>query len=89
MSIISHDLRSPMGAVIGLTELLLADNSLTTKLDAGQLELLGDIRDEMYRLLDYNDKLYHWSNLELGNFRIVKKPIDASKLISYVKNASA
>ncbi len=85
VSIISHDLRSPMGAVIGLTELLLADNTLTTKLDAGQLELLGDIRDEMYRLLDYNDKLYHWSNLELGNFRIVKKPIDASNLISYVK----
>ncbi len=85
VSIISHDLRSPMGAVIGLTELLLADKTLTTKLDIGQLELLGDIRDEMYRLLDYNDKLYHWSNLELGNFRIIKKSIDAANLISYVK----
>lgn len=85
VSIISHDLRSPIGAVIGLSELLLTDEDLINKLDEQQLELLTDIKNEMLRLLDYNDKLYQWSNLELGNFKITKKPVSPLNLANYVE----
>lgn len=85
VSIVSHDLRSPIGAVIGLSNLLLDDENLRRKLDAGQLELLGDIKAEMVRLLDYNDKLYQWSNLELGNFKVVKEKVQAHELSNFVR----
>lgn len=85
VSIISHDLRSPIGAVIGLTDLLVSDHQLKDKLSPSQFELLADIRNEMLRLLDYNDKLFQWSNLELGNFKIVKTNIAATGLAAYVE----
>lgn len=85
VSIISHDLRSPIGAVIGISEILLADESLTRNISPSQLELLVDIRNEMQRLLDYNDKLFQWSNLELGNFRISRKDVAATALSSFVE----
>jgi len=64
---------------------LLADESLTRNISPSQLELLVDIRNEMQRLLDYNDKLFQWSNLELGNFRISRKDVAATALSSFVE----
>ena len=46
--------------------------------------MIKNIQDEMHRLLDYNDKLYHWSNLELGNFELVTSRIP---LVDLVKSA--
>ncbi len=85
VSIVSHDLRSPIGAVIGIANLLLQDEDMLQKLNENQKELLNDISDEMQRLLDYNDKLYHWSNLELGNFKLHLKTIKLSELGAYVE----
>ncbi len=85
VSIVSHDLRSPIGAVIGIANLLLQDEDMLQKLNENQKELLNDISDEMQRLLDYNDKLYHWSNLELGNFKIHLKNFNINELGAYVE----
>lgn len=85
VSIISHDLRSPIGAVIGLADLLLTDEKIKTLMNAMQFELLSDIKSEMLRLLDYNDKLYQWSNLELGNFKVSRKDVRAVDLATFVK----
>ncbi|MDP2235113.1 MAG: HAMP domain-containing sensor histidine kinase [Bacteroidales bacterium] len=85
VSIISHDLRSPIGAVIGLANLLLTDEKANHQLNSTQLELLTDIKNEMLRLLDYNDKLYQWSNLELGNYKISRKNVIPLDLANFVK----
>ncbi|MDA3943740.1 MAG: HAMP domain-containing sensor histidine kinase [Bacteroidetes bacterium] len=85
VSIVSHDLRSPLGAVIGLSNLLLDDSEMMQKMNENQSGLLTDIKEEMQRLLDYNDKLYHWSNLELGNFKINKTEIEFRELTAYVE----
>lgn len=81
VSIVSHDLRSPVAAVLGISEMLINDSSEINKLSEFYREMLFSVKDEMTRLLDYNDKLYHWSNLELGNFSIEKEKIDLEKLI--------
>ena len=47
-----------------------------------------NIKDEMTRLLDYNDKLYHWSNLELGNFELVRKVIPFEPLAKSAKRVA-
>ncbi|MBS4059724.1 MAG: HAMP domain-containing histidine kinase [Bacteroidetes bacterium] len=85
VSIISHDLRSPIGAVIGLANLLLTDEKTNNQLNTTQFELLSDIKNEMLRLLDYNDKLFQWSNLELGNYKISRKNVRPLDLANFVK----
>ena len=55
------------------------------KMDQEQASLMIHIREEMQRLLEYNDKLYHWSNLELGNFKIVKSEISFNEVAAYIE----
>jgi len=81
VSIISHDLRSPVAAVLGIAEMLANDKEELAKLDDFYREMILSIKEEMLRLLDYNDKLYHWSNLELGNFKISKEEVSLKKVI--------
>ncbi len=88
VSIVSHDLRSPVAAVLGIAELLLNDKEEIEKLSDFNKDMLVSIKEEMLRLLDYNDKLYHWSNLELGNFEIVKTKSDLLKIIETAKRTA-
>ncbi len=69
-SIISHDLRAPIAAVLGVVNVLTTDEEEIGKLNEDYQELIYAIKDEMVRMLDYNNKLYHWANLELGNFKL-------------------
>jgi len=86
VSIVSHDLRSPMASVLGIAEMFLEDEELLEKFDDFHQEMLIAIRDQITRVLDYNTKLYHWSNLELGNFKISKKKVELRTLTDEVKS---
>jgi signal transduction histidine kinase len=88
VSIISHDLRSPVASVLGIAEMLVNDEEELSKIDPFYKEMIFGIREEMMRLLDYNDKLYHWSNLELGNFEIVKTKCSLQKIITTAKRTA-
>ncbi|MBT3206840.1 MAG: HAMP domain-containing histidine kinase [Bacteroidetes bacterium] len=75
VSIVSHDLRSPIAAVVALSDILLQDETFFNKIDESHQSDIIDINEELKRLLDYNNKLYHWSNLELGKFQVYPKKI--------------
>ncbi len=85
VSIITHDLRSPIASVLGATEMLINDKELIDQIDEFNKEILIAMREEMNRMLDYNDKLYHWSNLELGNFELEPETIAISELLAIVE----
>lgn len=85
VSIVSHDLRSPMASVLGIADMFLEDEELLDKFDDFQKEMLTAIRDQITKIMDYNSKLYHWSNLELGNFKIVRKDVGLKTLTDEVK----
>lgn len=80
-SIISHDLRAPIAAVLGVVNVLTTDEEEIGKLNEDYQELIYGIKDEMNRLLDYNNKLYHWANLELGNFKLEFETISLEEVI--------
>ena len=80
-SIISHDLRSPIASVMSVMDVILSDTEQLDKLSDMYKELLHDVKDEMIRLLDYNDKLYHWANLELGNFKLEFRDIPLKDIL--------
>jgi signal transduction histidine kinase len=82
VSIVSHDLRSPMASVVSVAEMLLTDDELMDCMSDFNREMLYSMKEELQRLLEYNNRLYHWSNLELGNFKLDKEKISVRKLIN-------
>ncbi len=66
VSIVSHDLRSPMASVVSIAEMLLTDQQLLSTMSDFNREIMQSMKEELLRLLEYNDRLYHWANLELG-----------------------
>lgn len=82
VSIVSHDLRSPVASVLSIAQVLNSDESFLSHLSDFNREMINNIQEEMVRLLDYNDKLYHWSNLELGNFEVIKSKVSLLELVA-------
>ncbi len=81
VSIVSHDLRSPVASVLAIAQVLNSDKEFLAQVSDFNREMINNIRDEMIRLLEYNDKLYHWSNLELGNFEVVTSRVSLRELV--------
>jgi len=81
VSIVSHDLRSPMASVVSIAEMFLTDEELLACMNDFNREMLQSMKEELVRLLEYNNRLYHWANLELGNFKLDKEKIKVKKLV--------
>lgn len=75
-----------MASVLGIADMFIEDEELLDKFDDFHKEMLIAISDQITKVLDYNNKLYHWSNLELGNFKLEIKQIHLSTLTDDVKN---
>jgi signal transduction histidine kinase len=88
VSIVSHDLRSPMASVVSIAEMLLTDKELLSSMSDFNREMLQSMKEELLRLLEYNNRLYHWSNLELGNFKLEPEKISIKKLINSVSQTA-
>ncbi|PIG81514.1 sensor histidine kinase/response regulator [Aspergillus arachidicola] len=79
---ISHDLRTPMNGVIGLSELLKA-----TKLDKEQDEYVESIRVCADTLLTLINDILDFSKLEAGKMKISTVPLNIKETISEVVRA--
>ncbi len=88
VSIVSHDLRSPMASVVSIAELLLTDKQLVSTMSEFNLDMLRSMKEELLRLLEYNNRLYHWANLELGNFKLDREKTTIRKLIDSVSQTA-
>lgn len=70
VNIISHDYRSPISTLIeGVTYL---QDVLKSSPQIGTLELdiVAQVKSELVRLLDYNNKLYNWTQLNLDTLEL-------------------
>jgi PAS domain S-box-containing protein len=78
LSILSHDLRAPFSSILGFTEILLSETSLT---DAERTEYLNYINDSSTNQLQLVNYLLDWSNLQTGRMHMVPHRVQAQGLV--------
>jgi signal transduction histidine kinase len=81
-SVINHEMRTPLTAIVGYTELLLARG----RLPAGQEHMVQTIKNNSQRLLDLVNNILDISRLEEGKLVVVP---EAMQLAPAVKHALA
>ncbi len=74
---ISHELRTPMNGIIGMTEL-----ALDTELNAAQRDLLETSRNSAVSLLDLLNDVLDFSKIEAKSVRLDNITFDLAKLVS-------
>ncbi len=74
---ISHELRTPMNGIIGMTEL-----ALDTELSAAQRDLLETSRNSAISLLDLLNDVLDFSKIEAKSVRLDNITFDVAKLVS-------
>lgn len=93
LSIISHDLRTPFSSILGFTELLLNDESLTQKEKTQYVKYIQESSKSMLALVN---SLLDWNRLQTGRIvfepekihvkYIIEKTINSLAGAAYVKN---
>jgi PAS domain S-box-containing protein len=78
-SILSHDLRSPFGSILGFCEILLDENQEVT--EAEQREFLSYIRNSAQQQLELVNRLLDWSRLETGRIRMEIRDLDLRTVV--------
>lgn len=76
MANISHELRTPMNGIIGMTDLL-----LLTGLDADQLDYATTVRDSAQALMVIISDILDFARLEAGKMVLNSEPFDLSQTI--------
>jgi PAS domain S-box-containing protein len=79
ISIISHDLRTPFGSILGFTDLLLNDDELTAE---ERSQYLSFIREASGSMLSLVNSLLDWTRLQTGRIRFEPERIKAAGIIS-------
>ena len=76
LAMVSHEVRTPMNGIIGLTSLL-----LDTRLDPEQRRFAGGIGESANRLLSLIGDILEFSRIEAGRLAIESAPFDLHHLI--------
>ncbi|MCR5272800.1 MAG: response regulator [Lachnospiraceae bacterium] len=76
----SHDIRTPMNAIIGLTDILLDKDEL----DDDSKEKLNTIKSSGDFLLELINNILDFSKIEANKFQIVKTKYDYNKMINHM-----
>jgi signal transduction histidine kinase len=79
ISIIAHDLKSPISAIMQISSFLKGNYSQTNK--AEMVKLLGSISDTSHRTFNLLENLLEWSSSQSGKMTVNAEWIDINALI--------
>lgn len=86
LSIVSHDLRTPFSSILGFTELLLNDDTLTEK---ERKEYIKFIRESSNSMLALVNSLLDWNRLQSGRIQFEPEKTHAQLIIERSINSLA
>jgi PAS domain S-box-containing protein len=78
LSIISHDLRAPFSSILGFTDLLLEDDTLT---DTEKQQYITYIQDSSKSMLALVNSMLDWTRLQTGRIKFEPEKINARELV--------
>jgi PAS domain S-box-containing protein len=78
LSIISHDLRTPFSSILGFTDLLLEDDSLS---NSEKKQYISYIQDSSKSMLSLVNSLLEWTRLQTGRIKFEPLKINAKEII--------
>jgi PAS domain S-box-containing protein len=84
LSRMSHDLRTPLNAVLGFAQLLAAE-----PLTHEQLECVGQIQTGGRLLLDLINEVLDLSRIEAGHLSLSPEPVNISEIVTHAANLVA
>jgi signal transduction histidine kinase len=84
VSVVSHDLRSPATIALSYFNVLMDDQSFLDSHTEKHNKYLKVIYNEMQNLIQYNEKVYSWMNLELGRITLDLAEINLTKLLESI-----
>ncbi len=80
-SMVVHDLRNPIGAILGFTDLLLEDKDILTK---DHFEMISEINRADIHLLKIVKDLMELSQFESGEYLLHRHPVDLKEIVNEV-----
>jgi two-component system, sensor histidine kinase and response regulator len=78
LSIISHDLRAPFSSILGFTDLLLEDETLT---DVEKQQYITYIQDSSKSMLALVNSMLDWTRLQTGRIKFEPEKLNAREII--------
>lgn len=84
--IISHDLRSPFSAMLGFSQLLRDDKTITSEHARNHISILYSAIKKQF---DYLENLLKWVRIQSGGFELVFTDINLSSLVGNVLETAA
>jgi signal transduction histidine kinase/ActR/RegA family two-component response regulator len=85
LATISHELRTPLNSILGLTDLLVADKSLSPK----NLERLAVMTKSGKRLLKLINEILDLTKLEFGKMEITNEVFSLKEFVQEISNSVA
>ncbi|MFC2091896.1 ATP-binding protein [Elusimicrobiota bacterium] len=82
---VTHDLKNPLAAIIGMSDLLKKHRGADVK--EVELKYFGVLKNEAVRLMDMINDILNLTKLESGQLEIQRSEIDLTSMLEEIKNA--